>query len=135
VCRPPPRCAVQRYHPSTQRVLGASAIWAIFVCPVAISGADESINAVYSRNGVCPSTHPYRIPRINHLVMYTNADGAVPNPLIVSAGVDDWHDYSFMHADYLAANQPVFNDELLDLCLRNAPDSVTFISPRCGEIP
>jgi hypothetical protein len=95
--------------------------------------ADESTNAVYSRNGVCPSTHPYRIPRINYLVMHTNADGAVPNPLMVSAGVDDWHDYSFMHADYFAANQPVFNDELLDLCLRNAPDSVTFASPRCGE--
>jgi hypothetical protein len=95
--------------------------------------ADDSTKAVYSRNGVCPSTHPYRIPRINYLVMHTNADGAVPNPLMVSAGVDDWHDYSFMHADYFAANQPVFNDELLDLCLRNAPDSVTFASPRCGE--
>jgi hypothetical protein len=39
---------------------------------------------------VCPSTHPYRIPK------------------------DAWEDHSFMHADYFAANQPVFNDELLD---------------------
>jgi len=97
--------------------------------------ADESTNAVYSRTGVCPSTHPYRIPRINYLVMHTNADGVVPNPLMVSAGVDEWHDYTFMHADYFAANQPVFNNELLGLCLRNAPDSVTFASPRCGEEP
>ena len=97
--------------------------------------ADESTNAVYSRNGVCPSTHPYRIARISYLVMHDNADGAVPNPLRVSAGVDEWHDYTFMHADYFAANQPVFNNELLNLCLRNAPDSVTIASPRCGEGP
>ena len=97
--------------------------------------ADEATNAVYSRNGVCPSTHPYRIPRINYLVMHDNADGVVPNPLRVSAGVNAWEDYSFMHADYFAANQPVFNNELLDLCLRNVPDSVTFASPKCGEGP
>jgi hypothetical protein len=97
--------------------------------------ADEATNAVYSRTGVCPSTHPYRIPRINYLVMHQNADGVVPNPLQVSAGVNAWENYSFMHADYFAANQPVFNNELLDLCLRNAPDSVTFASPRCGEEP
>ncbi len=97
--------------------------------------ADESTNAVYSRNGVCPSTHPYRIPRINYLVLHDNADGVVPNPLRVSAGVNAWEDYTFMHADYFAANQPVFNNELLDLCLRDAPDSVTFASPRCGEEP
>ena len=97
--------------------------------------ADEATNALYSRNGVCPSTHPYRIPRISYLIMHDNADGAVPNPLRVSAGVDAWHDYTFMHADYFAANQAVFNNELLGLCLRNAPDSVTFASPRCGDEP
>jgi hypothetical protein len=97
--------------------------------------ADETTNAVYSRTGVCPSTHPYRIPRINYLVMHDNIDGVVANPLRVSAGVNAWADYTFMHADYFAANQPVFNNELLDLCLRNAPDSVTFASPRCGETP
>ena len=97
--------------------------------------ADEATNAVYSRNGVCPSTHPYRIPRINYLVMHDSADGAVPNPLMVSAGVYAWHDYTFMHADYFAANQPVFNNELLDLCLRDAPNSVTIASPKCGEGP
>jgi len=95
--------------------------------------ANEATNAVYSRTGVCPSTHPYRIPRINYLVMHKNRDGQVPNPLRVSAGVNAWEGYTFMHADYFAANQPVFNNELLDLCLRDAPDRVTFASPRCGE--
>ena len=97
--------------------------------------ANEGTNAVYSRNGVCPSTHPYRIPRINYLIMHDNADGVVPNPLRVSAGVNAWEGYTFMHADYFAANQPVFNNELLDLCLRDAPDRVTFASPGCGERP
>ena len=97
--------------------------------------ANEATNAVYSRNGVCPSTHPYRIPRISYLVMHDNADGVVPNPLRISAGVNAWEGYTFMHADYFAANRPVFNNELLGLCLRNAPDSVTFASPRCGERP
>ncbi len=97
--------------------------------------ANEGTNAVNSRNGVCPSTHPYRIPRISFLVMHDNADGVVPNPLRVLAGVNAWEGYTFMHADYFAANQPVFNNELLDLCLRNAPDSVAFASPRCGEEP
>ena len=97
--------------------------------------ANEATNAVSSRAGVCPSSHPYRIPRIDFLVMHENADGVVPNPLQISAGVDEWEDYSFMHADYFAANQPVFNDELLDLCLRNAPDNVLFADPRCGAPP
>ncbi len=97
--------------------------------------ANEATNAVMSRTGVCPSTHPYRIPRINYLVMHDNTDGVVPNPLRVSAGTNTWADYTFMHADYFAANQSVFNNVLLDLCLRNAPDSVTIADPRCGEGP
>lgn len=94
--------------------------------------ADEATNAVNSRKGVCPSSHPYRIPKISFLISHYNRNGVVANPLMVSAGVDDWHDHTFMHADYFAANQSVFNDELLDLCLRNAPDSVTTADPRCG---
>jgi hypothetical protein len=97
--------------------------------------ADEATNAVNSRTGVCPSTHPYRIPKISYHVMHQNTDGVVPNPLRVSAGVNAWADYTFMHADYFAANQAVFNNQLLDLCLRNAPDSVLFADPRCGSKP
>ena len=87
-------------------------------------------NMVDSRNGVCPSTYPYRIPKISFLIRY---DGAVNSQTLVSAGVDSWEPIgSAMHADYFAANQPVFNDRLIDLCLRNAPDSVTVAHPDCG---
>ena len=87
-------------------------------------------NMVKSRNGVCPSTHPYRIPRIFYLIRY---DGTVTSQTMVSSGVDTWAPFgSAMHADYLAANQPVFNDRLIDLCLRNAPDSVDSAHPDCG---
>ena len=88
-------------------------------------------NMVKSRNGTCPSTHPYRIPRIFYLIRY---DGTVTNETLVSTGVDSWGAYgSTMHADYFAANQPDFNDRLIDLCLRNASDSVTVAHPDCGK--
>jgi hypothetical protein len=94
----------------------------------------EETSAVYgSTRGECPSTHPYRIPRISYLIRHPNTDGVVPNPLRVSAGVNTWGDWSFMHGDYFAANQSVFNNVLLDLCLRSAPDSVTVADPRCGR--
>jgi hypothetical protein len=44
---------------------------------------DEATNAVESRNGVCPSTHPYRIPKIAYFIMHP--EGGVTNPLQVSA--------------------------------------------------
>ena len=46
-----------------------------------------------------------------------------------------WAGYTFMHADYFAANQPVFNDGLLDLCLRNNSDNVLFVGPRYSVPP
>jgi hypothetical protein len=93
-------------------------------------------HTVYSTpGGECPSTHPYRIPRINYLIRHPNTDGVVSNPLRVSAGADAWEHWRFMHGDYFAANQAVFNRTLLDLCLRDAPDSVTVADPRCGEGP
>ena len=73
---------------------------------------------VYSRNGVCPRSHPYRIPLISYLVQHDNADRRVSSPLLVSSGAGTWANYTFMHGDYLAANQPIFNT-LLDTCLRN----------------
>ena len=81
-----------------------------------------------SRTGVCPSTHPYRIPKISYLVMHY--DGVVPNPLQVSAGVNAWEGYSFMHADYFAANQPVFNNELLRPLLEERPGSRHLCQPQ-----
>lgn len=96
----------------------------------------EETTTVYgSARGKCPASHPYRIPRINYLIRHPNTDGAVSNPLRVSAGADEWASYTFMHGDYFAANQPVFNNELLDLCLRNAPNSVTIADRRCGVGP
>jgi uncharacterized protein DUF1996 len=87
-------------------------------------------NMVMSRTGRCPSTHPYRIPKINYLIRY---DGTVTSQTMVSSGVDSWAPLgSAMHADYLGANQPVFNNQLIDLCLRNAPDGVTSAHPDCG---
>jgi hypothetical protein len=87
-------------------------------------------NMVKSRNGVCPSTHRYRIPRIFYLIRY---NGTITSRTTVSSGDGEWAPFgSEMHADYLAANQPVFNDRLIDLCLRNAPDSVDSAHPDCG---
>jgi Domain of unknown function (DUF1996) len=94
----------------------------------------EETSVVYgSARGECPATHPYRISRINYLIRHPNTNSVVSNPLRVSAGVNAWEDWSSMHSDYFAANQSVFNRELLDLCLRNAPDSVTVADPRCGR--
>ena len=82
-------------------------------------------NMVKSRNGVCPSTHPYRIPRVFYLIRY---NGTVTSQTKVSSGANSWAPFgSEMHADYLAANQqPVFND-LIELCLRDA-----VAAPACG---
>jgi hypothetical protein len=117
-------------------VYGCNKPWATDVIfPWCWNGFSLEENAtVYGpTNGTCPSSHPIRLPKIDYLIMHKNTDGVVPQPLRISAGVDAWEDYSFMHADYFAANQPVFNNELLDLCLRDAPDNVLFASPRCGE--
>jgi uncharacterized protein DUF1996 len=94
----------------------------------------ENTTVPSNNMGVCPASHPYRIPRINYLVMHGNEDGRVANPLQVSAGVDSWASYDSMHGDYFAANRPELNNELLDLCLRNQPDSATerSLPSRCG---
>ena len=117
-------------------VYGCNGRWATSVAfPWCWNGfsLEEDATVYGPTNGTCPDSHPIRLPKISYLVMHRNEDGRVPNPLQVSAGIDEWHDWTSMHADYFAANQPVFNDELLDLCLRNAPDSVLVADPRCGE--
>ncbi len=92
----------------------------------------QETTTVYSRNGVCPRTHPYKIPQVSFLIRHDNADRKVRKPLVVSAGKNAWEPYTQMHADYFAALQPVFNNQLLDRCLRNAPDKVTVAHPSCG---
>ena len=50
-------------------------------------------------------------------------------------GEGEWGSWSNMHADYFGANQPELNEELLDLCLRDAPEGVLHADPRCGSKP
>jgi len=71
---------------------------------------------VRSRQGNCPSEYSYRIPRVSYVIRYS---GTITSLTEVSAGVDGWAPYrTGMHADYLAANQDVFNEQLIDRCLR-----------------
>jgi hypothetical protein len=66
----------------------------------------QETTTVYSNaRGECPSTHPYRIPRINYLIRHPNTDRVVSNPLRVSAGVDSWENYTFI-ARRLLRGQP-----------------------------
>jgi hypothetical protein len=82
-------------------------------------------NMVRSRNGNCPSDHPYRIPRISYLIRF---NGTITNQTLVSSGATTWAPFGTeMHADYLAANQPIFNNTLIDLCLRRGVSD-----PACG---
>jgi hypothetical protein len=102
----------------------------------------EEDTMVYSgRRGVCPSTHPYRISQVSFLIRHANNDNFIPNPLMVSSGVDEWSAFTNMHADYFAALQDEFGRDtaaggnLVDLCLRNANDGQDVAHPRCGEGP
>jgi uncharacterized protein DUF1996 len=92
---------------------------------------DHESHAVDARKKACPSSHPYRIPRISFLISWPSS---LTTSTLVSVGNDEWAPAGgHMHADYFAANQDEFNDRLLDLCLRNAPDSVTVAHPDCGK--
>ena len=63
-------------------------------------------NTVYGPTRTsCPSTHPHRLLEVNFTITHRNRDGRVPNPLRVSCGVDEWCDWSSMHADYFFAAQ------------------------------
>jgi hypothetical protein len=80
--------------------------------PSSLSPADM----VRSRQGNCPSEYSYRIPRVSYVIRYS---GTITSQTEVSAGVDEWAPFrTEMHADYLAANQDVFNNQLIDQCLR-----------------
>jgi hypothetical protein len=72
-------------------------------------------NMVFSRRGNCPTEYGYRIPRISFVIRYSRT---VTNQFQVSAGTNQWAPFTEMHADYLAANQDVFNEQLIDRCLR-----------------
>jgi hypothetical protein len=99
---------------------------------------DHTRNAAFSNNGRCPQSHPYRIPKVNQLTMYSNADGNVRNPMRVSMGTDQWGTWEDLHGDYLAAVQPEFNQTtsfgpaLIELCLRDGQGSPSGPA-RCGQ--
>jgi hypothetical protein len=79
-----------------------------------------------SRQGNCPSEYSYRIPRVSYVIRYS---GTITSQTEVSAGVNAWEPFSTgMHADYLAANQDVFNDQLIEQCLRSGQPGV---DPAC----
>ncbi len=107
---------------------------------------------VYGPNRMsCPASYPIRLPEINYLINHRNTDGKVPNPLTVSAGVDQWEPYDHMHADYFFAAQDEFQHDvdldgdgriehtdggytekaLLDLCVREAPQELAYNNARC----
>jgi hypothetical protein len=114
-------------------------------------GIEETDTVYGSTRTSCPATHPYMLPEINYLIRHPNADRKVPNPLNVSMGVDEWGDYTMMHADYFFAAQDEFHKDvdldgdgriehtdggysernLMDLCLREAPDELEFNNERC----
>jgi hypothetical protein len=87
--------------------------------PRAVGGSQEALKTAKmasSRQGKCPSAFSYRIPRVSYVIRYS---GTITSQTEVSAGVDEWAPYrTEMHADYLAANQDVFNNQLIDRCLR-----------------
>jgi hypothetical protein len=73
--------------------------------------------AVASHQGNCPSDHPYRIPRVSFQIRYA---GPITSQTEVSGALDEWMPFNTeMHADYLAANQDIFNNKLIDQCLRH----------------
>jgi hypothetical protein len=87
--------------------------------PRALGGSQEALktaNMARSRQGKCPSAFSYRIPRVSYVIKYS---GTITSQTQVSAGVNVWEPFSTgMHADYLAANQDIFNTQLIDQCLR-----------------
>lgn len=134
--------------------------WATFVrFPRCWDGIGiEHTDVVYGpKRKTCPSTHPYKLPEINYLIRHPNKDGVVPNPLQVSGDDGAWLPYTSMHADYFFAAQDQFSravdlngdgriqdnagtasydggyseSSLMDLCIREAPDSLEFNNARC----
>ncbi len=118
----------------------------------------EHTDVVYGPNRQsCPSTHPYKLPEINYLVRHPNVDGVVPNPLQVSGDDGAWLPFTSMHADYFFAAQDEFSravdldgdgkiwdnagkrwyrggyseSSLMDLCIREAPESLAYNNERC----
>jgi hypothetical protein len=98
-----------------------------------LDSSDHESHAYDANARACPSSHRYRIPQISYLLHWPKSFGASTQ---ISMGVDQWAPAGdHMHADYFAANQAVFNDRLIDLCLNNVHNSVQVAHPDCGPEP
>ena len=122
------------------------------------SGVLTSDHVIYGpTKQTCPSTHPFKFPQITYVIPHPNADGIVPNPLLISGDDGAWLPYTSMHADYFFAAQDEFSraldlngdgriqdnagtasyaggyseSSLMDLCIRKAPESLEFNNARC----
>ena len=97
--------------------------------PRAVGGSQEALKTATmarSRQGKCSSPLSYRIPRVSYVIKYS---GTITSQTQVSMGVNVWEPFSTeMHADYLAANQDIFNDQLIEQCLRSGRSGV---DPAC----
>jgi hypothetical protein len=102
----------------------------------------DHMSHLYDANGQpCPSTYPYRIPRISYLIQW-EGDRTVTEDTQISIGDGQWGPAGEnMHADYFSGLQREFNFDtaagpaLIDLCLNDVPNSVEVADPRCGEPP
>jgi hypothetical protein len=81
----------------------------------------------------CDSSHPYRIPRASYLIHW---NGQLTSSTPVSMGNGEFGPAgTHFHADYLAANQPVFNDTLIRRCLIDGREGQDVKHATCGQGP
>ena len=98
-----------------------------------LDSSDHESHAVDANSRACPRSHPYRIPRISYLLHWPRS---LSSSTPVSIGSSQWGPAGeHMHADYFGANQDVFNDRLIDLCLNDVRNSVDVAHPDCGPEP
>jgi Domain of unknown function (DUF1996) len=98
-----------------------------------LDSSDHESHAFDANSRACPSSHRYRIPQISYLLHWPRS---FTTSTQVSIGSGQWGAAGQnMHADYFGANQSVFNDRLIDLCLNNVSNSVQVAHPDCGPEP
>jgi len=98
-----------------------------------LDSANHRDHAVNRGANACPSSHPLRIPQASYLIHWERNFTA---STLISMGANQWAPAGdAFHADYLAANQDVFNDRLIDLCLNTGNHNEQVHHPDCGPEP
>jgi hypothetical protein len=82
------------------------------------------------RTNACPSTFPYRIPQPAYLIHWSGSLSAS-----TPVSTNDGYLAGSFHADYLAANQDIFNSTLIKRCLIDGAESQDVKHPTCGVGP